>query len=319
MGYNVQMLHNETDFVGVKEWMGEAYANLPHFNIEKTNVAISPADILFIPELYSQVMYKTMSLPCKRIAILQNYKLLTEIIPFGTTWKDYKIRECITNTHYMGERIKDVFPNTLVRVIRPCIKNFFKKPAGTKKFIINVVSQDQSDINTIVKSFMWKYPALKWVTFRPVKGIPREDFADALKDSVATLWIDTRSNFGYTALEAMATGNYVIAKVPEDNPEWGLDKNGELKDNVLWFYNDYDAVKIIATLIESYLDESIPDDIDEEMEQTVSYYSEENQTKDIEEFIVKGIFAQRKQELELALDAFKKNKEEITEEKDNEK
>ena len=31
MGYNVGMLHSEEDFVGVNEWLGEKYAELPHF------------------------------------------------------------------------------------------------------------------------------------------------------------------------------------------------------------------------------------------------------------------------------------------------
>ena len=312
------MLHNETEFVGVGDWMGEAYANLPHLDIEKNNVGISAADILFIPEIYSHVMHKTKNLPCKRIAILQNFRFLTEIIPYGTSWADYGIRECIANTKFLSDRIKDVFPNTLVRTVRPGIKNMFKRNDKPKKLIINIVSQDQSDINSIIKPFMWKYPVLKWVSFRPLRGAAREDFANALKESIATIWVDTKSNFGYSALEAMAAGNFVVAKVPEDLPEWGVDKKGTLKDNVLWFYNNYDAVEIISTLIESYLDNAIPEDIESEMDETVSYYSEEKQKKDVEEVIVKEIFTQRKKELEIALDILK-NKEVKEETNEDEK
>ena len=48
-GYNVSLLHQENDFVGVRDWLGDEYANLPHLNIEKDNVEITPSDFIFIP------------------------------------------------------------------------------------------------------------------------------------------------------------------------------------------------------------------------------------------------------------------------------
>ena len=46
-GYKVTMLHQENDFVGVGDWLGEEYANLPHANIEKDNVEIRPSGFSF--------------------------------------------------------------------------------------------------------------------------------------------------------------------------------------------------------------------------------------------------------------------------------
>ena len=86
MGYNVGMMHSEEEFVGVEEWLGKEYADLPHYNVEKKSVDISPSDILFIPEVYSNVMGATKKLPCQRVAILQSFEKLTEFIPFGATW-----------------------------------------------------------------------------------------------------------------------------------------------------------------------------------------------------------------------------------------
>ena len=34
LGYKVKMLHEEKDFIGVGDWLGEEYANLPHANVE---------------------------------------------------------------------------------------------------------------------------------------------------------------------------------------------------------------------------------------------------------------------------------------------
>ena len=49
-GYNVSLLHQENEFIGVREWLGDEYADLPHLNIEKDNVEITPSDFIFIPE-----------------------------------------------------------------------------------------------------------------------------------------------------------------------------------------------------------------------------------------------------------------------------
>ena len=65
-GYDVSMLHTEDEFVGVESWLGKKYADLPHYNVNKGDVGTSPSDILFIPEIFSQVMNQTKNLPCKR-------------------------------------------------------------------------------------------------------------------------------------------------------------------------------------------------------------------------------------------------------------
>ena len=66
------MIHNEKDFIGVGDWLGEEYANLPHANVEKENVSISASDFLFIPEIFANVMMQTKKLPCKRVILVQN-------------------------------------------------------------------------------------------------------------------------------------------------------------------------------------------------------------------------------------------------------
>ena len=306
MGYIVEMLHNENDFVGVKDWMGEEYANLPHFNIEKNNIDVSPSDILFIPELYSQVMFKTKGLPCKRVVILQNFNFLTEIIPYGTTWEDYGIRECIANTEFLSNRIKEVFPNTITHIVRPAIRNCFKETEEPKKLIINYVSRTKT-ADSIIKPFMWKYPMLKWISFRNLGNLTQEEMAKHLQESVATIWVDDNTNFGYSALESLATGNIVIGKVPQDTPEWSV-KEGELKDNALWFYNDYDAAKVIAGFAEAYLNNGIPVSVYDDMKQTIEPYTEQKQEEDIRIQIIEGILAQRKKELEIAKVALENHK-----------
>lgn len=311
LGYNVKMLHAEDDFVGVGEWMGEKYASIPHYRPGK-EIAVAPEDFLFIPEIYASVMSKTKDLPCKRIVILQNFGYLTETIPVGVSWDDLKIRECVTTTEFLKNRVEKVFPGTLAHVVRPSVKEFFK-PEEAQKLIINVASKNQSEVNNIVKPFHWKYPQYSWVPFRNVAGLPREEFAKAIREGFATIWCDTTTDFGYSALEAMASGSLVIGKVPEDEPEWMFDENG-LKNNGMWFYNNFEAQEAIASAIQSFITETLPEEVSKEMQDTVEKYAPKYQEEDIKR-VYPAIFEERKKELEILLSVYEKQNNE----KDNNK
>lgn len=187
-GYNVSMLYQEEEFVGVKDWLGEKYANLNHIDVTKGELGISPSDLLFIPEIFSNIMSQTKNLPCKRIAILQNYDFVLEQMPFSAQWGDYGIMEAITNTKVNSELIKDIFPYIKTNVIEPYISPIFGTTLAPKKMIINIVSRDQRNINRIVKPFYWKFPIYKWVSFRDLRGLSKEDFAAALRESAITIW-----------------------------------------------------------------------------------------------------------------------------------
>ena len=314
LGYNVAMLHQEEEFIGVRDWLGDAAADLPHHNIEKENVEISACDFLFIPEIYANVMSKTKELPCKRVAILQNFGYLTEVIPMGASWGDLKIRDCIATSESLKSRLNSVFPEVRVNVVHPSIPGYFK-PGGEKKLIINVVSKNQSEVNAILKPFFWKFPQYSWVPFRNVANLPRKEFASALAEGFATLWCDTTTDFGYSALEAMACGSIVIGKIPENEVEWMVDSGDlGLKNNGIWFYNNLEAQDAIASAIQSFITESVPEDVYKEMKKTVAEYTPERQSEEIKS-VYEGLFAERKKELEIALSILKnKEKENDTKE-----
>ena len=132
-GYDVGMLHTEDEFVGVEGWLGKEYAEIPHYNVNKEEAATSPSDVLFIPEIYSQVMNQTKMLPCKRIAILQNYDYVVEQMPYSAQWGDFKIMEAISNTESQAKLINNVFPYVKTHIIRPCISKIFGQTAQGRK------------------------------------------------------------------------------------------------------------------------------------------------------------------------------------------
>ena len=65
--------------------------------------------------------------------------------------------------------------------------------------IINVVARDQSDIKRVVKPFYWKYPMFKWVSFKELRNLSKEEFSKALREAAITIVIDDTTSFGYTA------------------------------------------------------------------------------------------------------------------------
>ena len=308
-GYKVKMLHAEKEFVGVGDWLGEKYAAIPHECIDKDNTTtVSPADFLFIQEVYTSAMSATKQLPCKRIVIFQNFSLLADTCPMGVSFDDLKIRACITTTEDLKEKIKRFFPDVKVDIVHRAIPATFKSDKN-KKLIINIVANNKHEINEIVKPFYWKYPQYKWVAFRPIpNNLTREDFAKALGESFATIWCDTKTDFGQAAVEALAAGNIVIGKLPENGSEW-IYKDGGIRDNGLWFYNSSDACDMIASTVQSFITDTIPDIIYKEGENTVSAYTEEQQNKEILE-VYPALFNLRKGELEKLIEVYKKNEKE---------
>ena len=309
MGYDVKMLYAETEFVGVESWLGKKYAELPHYNAAKDILDVAPSDILFIPELYSSIMKKTQELHCKKVAILENFNYLTELIPFGYTWETMGVHDCITTTEEMKERLNEIFPRVKTYVIRPVIDDLYRE-ANTdepKKLIINIVSKDEKVLNSIIKPFKWRHPEYGFISFRYIHGKPRETFAKYISEGSLTIWVDTDTDFGYSALEAMACGNVIIGKIPENIPGWMLTKDGKLRDNGVWFYNLRELPDLLANVISALLHENIPQSIYDEMAHTVSEYTQAGQDNDIKEVVEKGILADRTKELTIAKQTFKNN------------
>jgi hypothetical protein len=300
MGYNVAMLHSEEDFIGVEEWMGKEYAELPHYNVEKKSVDITPSDILFIPEIYSNVMTATKNLPCQRVAILQSFDKLTEFIPFGAGWNDLGIFKAITTTETNAKRLKKYFPYVKTNIIKPKISSIFNnKNNDLKKLIVNVVTREPGDINKIVKPFFWQYPMYQWVAFRELRGLSREEFANALQEAAITVWVDDTTDFGYIPLESMKCGSIVVGKIPNVAPEWMIDNNEEefkLTESGVWVDNLASLPSVLASVIRTWTMDEIPEKIKINSEKLLENYTEGAQLKDIKYAIIEKLVIERKNE-----------------------
>lgn len=303
-------------FCGVGDWMGAEYAKLPHLNISKKDVwSSAPADFLFIPEAFSALMLQTKiyRVPCKRYVLLQNFDYVTDSVPLGSQWSNFGIYDCVASTQLQADLVSEVFPYVKTTVIPPTIPEYFRKPVKPKELLINVIAKKQSDVNKLMKMFYWKYPMYKFVSFTDLRGKAREFYAEELKRSAITIWIDEDTPFGYGALEAMRCGNIVIGKVPENIQEWMLNDKGEIRDNAIWFDNMRSLPDILADVVGSWMQDEVPAVIYDEMEETNKLYTNKQFVANVEIF-VKKIVEQRKLEFNTILSMKKNNAEKTNEE-----
>ena len=317
LGYNVAMLHQEEEFIGVRDWLGDAAADLPHHNIEKKNVEISACDFLFIPEILSSVMSQTKTLPCKRVIILQNHSFMADFMPVGVTPFDMNINEMVVTTKAMKDIADEYFPGIKTHIVRPMINPVFRNNDNPKKLIINVVSRNQDDISRIVKPFYWKYPVYKWVSFRDLRGVTQEVFADALREGAITIWLDDITDFGYSAIEAAKSGSITIAKVPATPTDWtyvyeesedGKSASNGLNPAFIWFDDIRRVPDMVASVVRTWTLDRIPQELYDNLANAASDYTYDKHKDDVEQGYVKEMFEKRLSDFKEVLAQIKNNK-----------
>lgn len=260
--YNVVMMYlgNKEDFVGVREWLGDEYADLPHKSSSEESISVSPSDFVFIPDAYSDVMRDTANFPCKRIAVVTDYDHIAQTVPLGKQWGDYGIMDAVTVSETMKGRLNEIFPYLRVSVINPFVGDEFYDDGEPKKLQVAILSKYPNDVNSIVKPFSWKYPVYRWVTFMDLRGLSMEEMAESIRESAISVWIDDEDCFGLRGLQALKSGSILIAKVPEMIPEWMLNADGTINDSGLYFSRMDDIHRVIAMAVSSWINDMIPED-----------------------------------------------------------
>lgn len=310
-GHKVVMLHQEAEFVGVESWLGKRYSELPHMNVETDNVEVSPSDFIFIPEIFANVMLQTKKLSCKRVVIVQNYSNICEFMPVSQTLDGLGIIDAIVTSKFQEEKIKSYFPSIRTHIVSPAVNSVFRNNNETpRKLIINVIAKEQSDANRIVKPFYWKNPMYRWVTFRDLRGISNEVMSEALREGAITIWVDDKTDFGTTLIEAVKCGGIVLAKLPNNIQEWMKDGE-ELTKSILWFDDLDDVSNILPSIVHSWITDKVPEDVYTNQETIMPLFTEEVQKNEIIECYEKNIINKRLRDFEEAKAEIVNKKENI--------
>lgn len=277
-GYNPIILHEKPEYFGVSDWLGETYMiELPHKAIEGNNLEISPDDIIVIPEIFGFIMDQITKLPCGKVVLCQAYDHIFETLQPGQTWSQLGFYKCITTSEKQKEHISSVMRNISFNVITPVISEVFNKQEFPPKTIISIHTREHRDTVNLIKTFYSKFPQYRWITFRDMRGLSEIEFANAMKESFVSVWIDQTSGFGTYPLESMKTNIPVIGLVPNLVPEWMTEDNG------IWINNINMLPDIIADIVQNWLEDNLNPNLYTEMEKTISDYT--NLTKFNEEVV----------------------------------
>jgi glycosyltransferase involved in cell wall biosynthesis len=96
-----------------------------------------------------------------------------------------------------------------------------------------------------------------------------EEFSDALRDCMVSVWVDDDSTFGTFPLESMKSGVPVIGKIPNTEPDW-------LTENGMWTYDENKLVDILGTFVLAWLDGiELTDEVKQKMKETLLPYETE--------------------------------------------
>jgi len=290
LGYKANILHEKNDYKlhgdtngqGLADWLGSEYAELPHISVESQTLKVGPQDFIIIPEIFANIMDQIKQFPCKKVVFSQNYDYLLELLPLGKRWNvDYGFNDVITTSDRQADYLKSLFPSIKTYVVPVAIPAYFKPSDKPKQPIVTIVTREQGHAAKIAKAFYLKNPIYKWVTFKELRGLPREKFASELGNSCLAVWLDEPAGFGTFPLEAMQSGTPVIGKIPNLIPEWleGKDEAGNpiIKNNGIWTNTTINIPDLIATFMKHWFEDSIPSELLDGANDSSNQYTSEKQ------------------------------------------
>jgi glycosyltransferase involved in cell wall biosynthesis len=263
-GFNSIILHEKPDYTGVGSWLGEEYmTEIPHQVIDGQNVEIAPEDFLIVPEIFGFMMDQVKNLPCGKIVLTQSYAYMLETLQPGQTWNQYGFFKTITTSEAQKDYINKVMRGQSYDIIEPFISDIFKKRNLPPLPIIGIHSREQEDTINLIKTFYLRFPQYRWFTFRDLRGLSQEEFANAISECFVSVWIDRQSAYGTFPLESMKVGVPVIGITPNLVPEWMNENNG------IWIKDEILLSDIIADWTQNWLEDNISEEMYTNMKETV--------------------------------------------------
>lgn len=264
-GMNAIILHEKSDYSGVGSWLGDKYmTDIPHQSIEGQNLEVAPEDFLVVPEIFSFMMDQVKNLPCGKIVLTQSYAYMLETLQPGQTWNQYGFLKTITTSEVQKEQIAKVMRGQSYDILEPVISDFFAKRKLPPLPIIGVHTREQSDTINLIKTFYLRFPQYRWFTFRDLRGLSQEEFANAISECFVSVWMDRESSYGTFPLESMKVGVPVIGLTPNLIPEWMNETNG------IWIKDQLLLPDILADWTQNWLEDNISPEIHSSMDETVA-------------------------------------------------
>ena len=269
-GFNSKILVEEKEYTGVRGWLGDMFDSVPIVSVKEDKVELRADDAIIVPEQYSNILPQLSNIKCTKLILLQQKEFMFETLAIGSRWSSYGFDRCITTTDVAKKYVMEYFPESLVYIIPPFIGDNFKPSEKPVKPLVAISCRDRSIQRRIISEFYLKFPHLRWITFRDMVQMSYEEFSDALRECMVSVWVDDESTFGTFPLESMKSNVPVIGKIPNTEPEW-------LNDNGFWTYDGNKIVDLLGAYIMAWLDGvSLEDEVKEKMKESFLPYSKDN-------------------------------------------
>ena len=249
--------------------------------VQAQPLAVSPEDLLIIPEGFPDVMQKTMQTACKRVVLAQSWFYVLNAMQPGQTWQHFGIQDVISVSDAITEYLGSIMPGLRVKNIKQGIsRDLFKVPEKmSSKAPVVVYSANRGQENklktiNLIKTFYMFYPHLRWVRFVELANMSREEFAERLSSSAFALYTDDIAGFGTLPLEAMACGTHVVGWASFGGKEYMNENNG------FWTNNGdiFQTAEVLGVAMDKWLNGELDNStVQETYEETLSHYTVEGE------------------------------------------
>lgn len=289
-GYSVTIL-TETEKYEKPDFIEPELTDLEHVSMESNKLTVSPEDLLVIPEIFTNVMKQTETLPCMRTVLFQSVDNATKALLPGYDWSNFKITNVITTGKNMERFIEGFFGKGKfrIRTYNVPVPDYFTNKTKLKQPVISFLVRNERELDKIVKLFLTKYPQYKWVNFEPLvteskppKHLRRKDLADRLSKNFAALWIDRIASHAQFPLECMKAGTIPISLTPDITPEYLIGEDGKPHENCgVWTDDFFQIPALIADTLRKFLDDEITDDVYAQLAKIAEPYSSSNASQQL--------------------------------------
>lgn len=255
LGYEVAILNEKKDSISATSWLGSEYDVIPQYSVEENNLKIGAQDFLIVPEIFGNVFEQVEKMPMEKVIMVQSHEYLLDAFAPGKSFLDYGVSECITTNSTVANLINQTLSFNNINIIPIGIPEFFAPTEKLQKPVVAIHCRDARKAAKIIKTFYLKYPIYRFISFKDMHGLTEKNFADNLKESCLSVWIDDDASFGTFPVESIKCNVPVIGKIPNTIMGWMEDTNG------IWVYDENQMVDLIAAFMKNWLEDNVPENL----------------------------------------------------------
>ena len=283
-GYNAIILHQKTGYR--PEWLADwfetdddgKFVDFEVQYLDAENLRINMEDFFFIPEGFPELMENLKNATCKKIVFCLNWFYVLNALKPGTFWDSYGITDCMSITQSQTEYLKMIMPFLNIKNVVGQIDNTVYTPpervSDKRMQMAFIPSRDGgAKAHNVIKTFYALFPHLRFINFIELKGMDKDQFASAMRESQFYVHFDEHSSMGTAPLEAWLSDCLVAGWDGVGGREFMSDKN-------TWLAPNGDVVRLalaMGHMVETHLTDGVTDEMKADIREQCERYTVETE------------------------------------------